>query len=63
LNEAKLHKAVRALDSRPAIRRVAMRGAAFVIALDKCFSNPTQASYERYNACRKALNKATGAAQ
>ena len=60
---AKLRNAARSLDSRPALRRVALRAAAFVLALRSYYANPTQAGYERYNARRKALNKAIGAAQ
>ena len=60
---AKLRSVARSLVSQPAIRRLAMRGAAFAVALDKYFSTPTQASYERYDASRKALNKAIGAEQ
>ena len=60
---AKLRRAARSLDSRQALQRVALKGAAFVVALERYFANPTQAGYERYDTSRKALNKAIRATQ
>jgi hypothetical protein len=61
---AKLREAAPSLDSRPEIRRVALEGAAFALALDQFRKHPSSSRYyHRYDAARKALNKAIDAAQ
>jgi len=59
-----LRTAAALLEDYPDWRRVALKAAAFALALDRFGRHPTSAAcYERYERARKALNRAIRMAQ
>jgi len=60
----RLRWAATMLMDAPDLRRIALKGAAFALALDRFGRHPTSAAcYERYQRARKALNRAIRMAQ